>query len=93
MLGDGQRAASYFRRSLELAREIDNSRAEAAALDGLAGALADAGEVARAAPLFEAALEIFERLGDDASAAETLRRSLEWRGRGESEHASCPRDV
>jgi hypothetical protein len=41
----------------------------------------------------EAALEIFERLGADASAAETLRRSLEWRGRGESAPASRTRDV
>ncbi|MFI0355858.1 BTAD domain-containing putative transcriptional regulator [Actinomadura sp. 9N407] len=53
--GDGARAAAYHQRGLEIARTLDDPRALALSLEGLAGALLLSGEADRAALLLGSA--------------------------------------
>lgn len=69
---DYGRVGGYFRRSLDLARALDDSRAVAQSLNRLGNWFANNQQPEESFRLHEEALEILRRLGDERGVAETL---------------------
>lgn len=70
--GDHQAASTLMEESLQIARELDDTRGVAIALNALAANARDDGEVSKARSLFEESLTVWRVLNDRAMVARAL---------------------